>query len=69
MGDDIADIPVLRACGLGMVPCDGVPEAKAVADFISSKPGGHGAAREGVELILKAQGKWVFEEDSYDKIY
>ena len=41
----------------------------AVADFISSKPGGHGAAREGVELILKAQGKWVFEEDSYDKIY
>ena len=52
-----------------MVPCDGVPEAKAVADFISSKPGGHGAAREGVELILKAQGKWVFEEDSYDKIY
>lgn len=69
IGDDIADTQVLKACGLGAVPCDAVPEAKAVADYICTKPGGHGAARELVEMILKAQGKWVFDEDSYANIY
>lgn len=68
-GDDIADVPVLRACGLGMVPSDAVPEAKAAADMVMSRPGGHGAVREGIELILKSQGLWVFEEDTYKTIF
>lgn len=68
-GDDIPDTQVLRACGLAIVPSDAVEEAKAVADYICTKPGGHGAVREGVELIMKAQGTWKFDEDRYDLLY
>ncbi len=68
-GDDIPDTQVLRACGLGIVPSDAVPEAKSVADYITQCPGGKGCVREGVELVLKAQGKWFFDEDKFDKIY
>lgn len=68
-GDDIPDTQVLRACGFGIVPADAVPEAKAAADHITTLPGGRGCIREGIELILKAQGKWVFDEDRYDLLY
>jgi 3-deoxy-D-manno-octulosonate 8-phosphate phosphatase (KDO 8-P phosphatase) len=37
---------------------DAVAEAKAAADMVTRAAGGHGAVREMVELILKAQGKW-----------
>ena len=68
-GDDIPDVPLLRACGAGFVPSDAVPEAVAAADFVLTLPGGRGAVREGVEMILKAQGKWVFEEDTHATIF
>lgn len=68
-GDDIPDTQVLRACGFAIVPADACEEAKAVADYITKVPGGRGCIREGIELILKAQGKWVFDEDRYDQLY
>ncbi len=68
-GDDIPDTQVLKACGLGIVPADAVDEAKAVADYICQRPGGRGCLREGIEMILKAQGKWQFDEDKYHQIY
>lgn len=68
-GDDIPDTQVLRACGFGIVPADAVAEAKAVADYVTVQPGGRGCIREGIELILKAQGKWQFDEDRYDQLY
>lgn len=57
-GDDIVDVGVLRRAGLAVAVNDAVTEAKAAADYITSVPGGHGAVREIVELILRAQGKW-----------
>ena len=68
-GDDIPDTQVLRACGLGIAPADAVEEAKQAADYVSTRPGGRGCLREGIEMILKAQGKWFFDEDKYDTIY
>lgn len=68
-GDDIPDVEVLKACGVGIVPADAAAEAKAAADYICTKAGGRGAVREGVELILKAQGKWNFENPDYKLIY
>lgn len=68
-GDDIPDIQVLRACGVGFAPADAVDEAKEAADIVTRKPGGHGCLREGIETILKAQGKWVFDEDKFHQIY
>lgn len=35
-----------------------IPEAKALAAYVTRVEGGHGAVREVVRLILKAQGKW-----------
>ena len=68
-GDDIPDIQVLRACGLGIAPADAAPEARQAADYVTSVPGGRGCIREGIEMILKAQGKWHFDEDKFDQIY
>lgn len=68
-GDDIPDTQVLKACGLGVAPADAVEEAKQAADFVSSRPGGRGCLREGIELILKAQGQWQFDPDQFHIIY
>jgi 3-deoxy-D-manno-octulosonate 8-phosphate phosphatase (KDO 8-P phosphatase) len=35
-----------------------VSEVKAAAHHVTRAAGGHGAVREAVEMILKAQGKW-----------
>lgn len=58
LGDDLPDIPLARRAGLGVCVADGAPELAAVCHFTTRRPGGHGAAREVVELILKAQGRW-----------
>ena len=58
MGDDLPDIPLASRAGLGVCVADGAPELAAVCHFTTRRPGGHGAAREVVELILKAQGRW-----------
>ena len=68
-GDDIPDIQVLRACGFGIVPADAAPEAQQAADYVTHAPGGRGCIREGIEIILKAQDKWVFDEDKFDQIF
>ena len=68
-GDDIPDTQVLRACGFGIAPADAVQEAKDAADYVTSLPGGRGCIREGIELILKAQNNWHFDEDRYDLLY
>lgn len=58
MGDDLPDIPLARRAGLAVCVADGVPELKAVCHFTTRKLAGRGAAREVIELILKAQGRW-----------
>ena len=68
-GDDIADTQVMRICGFAIAPADACAEARAVADYITTVPGGKGCIREGIELILKAQDKWVFDEGRYDQLY
>ncbi len=58
LGDDLPDIPLAQRAGLGVCVADGAPELAAVCHFTTRRGGGHGAAREVVELILKAQGRW-----------
>src|SRR5271169_5709096 len=58
MGDDLPDIPLASRAGLGVCVADGAPELAAVCHFTTRRSGGHGAAREVIELILKAQGRW-----------
>jgi 3-deoxy-D-manno-octulosonate 8-phosphate phosphatase (KDO 8-P phosphatase) len=58
LGDDLPDINLAKRAGLGVCVADGAPELKAVCDYVTQRNGGKGAAREIVELILKAQGRW-----------
>lgn len=59
VGDDLPDLPLLERAGLAVAVGDAVPEVKRVAHYVTRAPGGRGAAREVVELVLKAQGKWI----------
>jgi len=56
VGDDIIDLPVMRACGLAVATANAREQVKAVAHFITPNPGGSGAGRDAVDFILKAQG-------------
>jgi 3-deoxy-D-manno-octulosonate 8-phosphate phosphatase (KDO 8-P phosphatase) len=58
VGDDLIDVPVMRRVGLAAAPADAVPEVLRAAHFVTDRPGGRGAAREVIELILRASGKW-----------
>ena len=58
MGDDLPDIPLAKRAGLAVSVADGAPELKAVCHYTTRRLAGRGAAREVVELILKAQGRW-----------
>jgi 3-deoxy-D-manno-octulosonate 8-phosphate phosphatase (KDO 8-P phosphatase) len=58
VGDDLMDLPVLYAAGLAACPADAVAEVKDSVHLVTRAPGGGGAIREVVEIILKAQGLW-----------
>ena len=58
LGDDLPDIPLARRAGLGVCVADGAAELAAACHYTTRRRAGRGAAREVVELILKAQGRW-----------
>ena len=58
VGDDVIDLPVMRRCGLAIAVRNARPEVKAEAHWTTAHSGGDGAARDAIEYILKAQGKW-----------
>lgn len=58
VGDDIIDVPVMRRVGFSAAPPDSLPDVLAVADFVTTRPGGKGAVREICDLILKGRGLW-----------
>lgn len=57
MGDDIVDLPILRACGFSATVADGHDFVKNHVLAVSSKGGGRGAVREICDLILESQDK------------
>jgi 3-deoxy-D-manno-octulosonate 8-phosphate phosphatase (KDO 8-P phosphatase) len=56
VGDDLVDLPVMRACGLAVAVADADPRVRAAAHWSTTSPGGRGAVREVCELILAARG-------------
>ncbi len=62
MGDDIPDYEIMKVVGLPCAPGDAAPEIKECATYITSCNGGKGCAREVIEEVLKAQGKWMNDE-------
>lgn len=59
MGDDIPDYEILQRCGLPCCPADAAQEIKQTCTYISPLCGGYGCARDVIEQILAAQGKWM----------
>jgi 3-deoxy-D-manno-octulosonate 8-phosphate phosphatase (KDO 8-P phosphatase) len=59
MGDDIPDIPAMKAVGLAVCPQDAVPEVKAISNYISHRKGGDACVRDIIEQVLKVQNNWV----------
>lgn len=56
-GDDLPDVPLLAACGLGVTVPSAPPSVKRHAHYVTASEGGAGAVRELAELILAAQGR------------
>jgi len=58
VGDDLLDLPSVRYVGFGVAVASAVDELKQHADYVTARPGGHGAVREVIEVILKRSGRW-----------
>lgn len=61
-GDDLPDYHVMETVGLAVAPADAAPEIKGIAQYISHCKGGDGVARDVIEQVMKAQGKWMGDE-------
>jgi len=59
MGDDWNDVLCMRRAALSACPANALPEIQKISDLVVEKPGGHGAVRELVNLILQKKG--IFE--------
>jgi 3-deoxy-D-manno-octulosonate 8-phosphate phosphatase (KDO 8-P phosphatase) len=55
LGDDLPDLPAMRTAGLPAAVGDALSEVRAASVWTSSLPGGHGAAREFCELLLRGR--------------
>ena len=58
LGDDLPDLAVVRAAGLGITVADAPAELRESAHYVTHHRGGCGAVRETIEMILKAQRRW-----------
>ena len=56
--DDLSDLAVFKKVGLAVAVKNAVREIKDAAHYVTRHPGGGGAVRETIELILKGQGQW-----------
>lgn len=58
VGDDLADLPLLRRVGLPIAVANAVPEVQSAATYVTRARGGYGAVREAAEAIVRARGVW-----------
>jgi 3-deoxy-D-manno-octulosonate 8-phosphate phosphatase (KDO 8-P phosphatase) len=58
VGDDLADLVLLRRVGLACCPRDAAPEVLAMAHWVVPVDGGRGVLRAVAEAILRSQGRW-----------
>ena len=65
VGDDIIDLPVMRRCGLAIAVPNGRPEVTSMAHWVTPNPGGHGAVRDAIEYVLRAQGTLAQAVEDY----
>jgi 3-deoxy-D-manno-octulosonate 8-phosphate phosphatase (KDO 8-P phosphatase) len=59
IGDDLTDVVIMHRVGFAVATANARAEVKREAHYITAQPGGSGAVREVIELILQAQGLWA----------
>ncbi len=67
VGDDVPDIEVLKAAGIGVCPCDACDEVLAIADFISPYPGGKLCVRDAIRRVMLMHDTWNFDVNVYEQ--
>jgi len=65
MGDDLADLPMMRRSGVGIAVADACADVRRRAEWVTRAKGGHGAIREVAEAVLKAKGIWTNMVEKY----
>jgi len=55
VGDDLPDVPIMRAAGLAFAVADAHPVAIQAADRVTPQAGGRGAVRSGCDLLISAR--------------
>lgn len=63
-GDDVIDLDALAWAGLAACPADAEPEVRAICHFVAERPGGRGAVRDLVRLLLHARGAGAVRGES-----
>ena len=58
IGDDLADLPVLRRVALAVAPADACADVIAAAHWVMQRGGGQGAVRELIERLMRATSIW-----------
>ena len=65
IGDDIPDYEIMKECGCPCCPKDASSEIRELSTYVSPYNGGEGCARDIVEQVLRAQGKWLSTEKAF----
>jgi 3-deoxy-D-manno-octulosonate 8-phosphate phosphatase (KDO 8-P phosphatase) len=65
LGDDLADVRILRRVGVSVAVSDAWHGLSSRVDHVTSAAGGRGAVRELSEIILNATGTWKTAVDDY----
>lgn len=58
VGDDLMELPLMARCAFPVAVADAAMEVREAAAYVTKLPGGCGAVREVIELILKKAGRW-----------
>ena len=65
VGDDIPDFEIMKECGCPCCPKDACVDIREISTYVSPYNGGEGCARDIVEQVLRAQGKWLSTEKAF----
>lgn len=55
IGDDMFDLPAIKAAGFGCAPPNALKDVKLGANYVTQTYGGHGCFREVAEMIIAAK--------------
>ncbi len=58
IGDDFTDVVIMHRVGFAAATANARAEVKREAHYVTTVPGGSGAVREVIEVIMQARGLW-----------